>query len=394
MTEAQTGRYVATYTHDDRAWIVQFREPDIATFGRTLASAKRYARSALAVHLEVSDLAAAGVEVTDVVRLPASITDEITRLTDQRSKVETMRAEVAEGTRRAAADLRKLGLSTRDVGEILGISGARIAQIEREARALDTACSSSEPSQDSGRRDHRRGAAAPATRRRRASDRGACRPAASSTSTMTGRSRPLKRRIESHRIASSVATPGRGSRRGPASDRRRPPGRSRGPRCRSGAGARRPNPPASCHSGRRCPRAPRLRRRAVGGGVGAGPRGSASSVVGLDELGWAAASWSAALDSPSPANRRTTSWIGWALRQFASSGYSCRPEVRDRVVAVDRLGRVVEDVQDVLASASPGAHRAQRASDPRSPGPRRRRSRGTGRRPARWRHRARRGASR
>lgn len=133
MTEAQTGRYVATYTHDDRAWIVQFREPDIATFGRTLASAKRYARSALAVHLEVSDLAAAGVEVTDVVRLPTSITDEITRLTDQRSKVETMRAEVAEGTRRAAADLRKLGLSTRDVGEILGISGTRIAQIEREA---------------------------------------------------------------------------------------------------------------------------------------------------------------------------------------------------------------------------------------------------------------------
>jgi hypothetical protein len=133
MPEARTSRYVATYTHDDRAWIVQFREPDIATFGRTLASAKRYARSALAVRLEVSDLAAAGVEVTDVVRLPTSVTDEITRLTDQRSKVETMRAEVAEGTRRAAADLRKLGLSTRDVGEILGISGARVAQIERES---------------------------------------------------------------------------------------------------------------------------------------------------------------------------------------------------------------------------------------------------------------------
>jgi predicted RNase H-like HicB family nuclease len=133
MTESQTGRYVATYTHDDRAWIVQFREPDIATFGRTLASAKRYARSALAVHLEVADLAAAGVEVTDVVRLPTSITDEITRLTDKRSKVETMRAEVAVRTRRAAAELRKLGLSTRDVGEILGISGARVAQIERES---------------------------------------------------------------------------------------------------------------------------------------------------------------------------------------------------------------------------------------------------------------------
>jgi len=130
--EAPRG-YIATYSHDDRAWIVQFRDPDIATFGRTLASAKRYARSALAVHLEVDDLAAAGVEVIDDVRLPTSVTDEISRLLDQRSKVDTLRAEVAEATRRTTAELRRMGLSTRDVGEILGISGARVAQIEREA---------------------------------------------------------------------------------------------------------------------------------------------------------------------------------------------------------------------------------------------------------------------
>jgi DNA-directed RNA polymerase specialized sigma subunit len=85
------------------------------------------------VYLEVDDLAAAGIEVTDVVRLPADVTDEIVRLSDQRSKAEALRAEVAEGTRHAAAELRRLGLSTRDVGEILGISGARVAQIEREA---------------------------------------------------------------------------------------------------------------------------------------------------------------------------------------------------------------------------------------------------------------------
>jgi predicted RNase H-like HicB family nuclease len=133
MVDTAMTEYLATYTHDDRAWIVQFREPDVATFGRTLASAKRYARSALAVYLEVDDLAAARIEVTDVVRLPADVTDEIVRLSDQRSKAEALRAEVAEGTRHAAAELRRLGLSTRDVGEILGISGARVAQIEREA---------------------------------------------------------------------------------------------------------------------------------------------------------------------------------------------------------------------------------------------------------------------
>ncbi len=135
MTEATLRRFVATYTHDDRAWIVQFREPDIATFGRTLASAKRYARSVLAVHLEVEDLAVAGVEVIDDIRLPSDVTEEITRIIDQRSKVDAMRGKVAEATRRTAAELRRLGLSTRDVGEILGISGARVAQIDREAES-------------------------------------------------------------------------------------------------------------------------------------------------------------------------------------------------------------------------------------------------------------------
>lgn len=134
MTDREPRRYVATYTHDDRAWIVQFRGPDIATFGRTLASAKRYARSALAVHLEVDDLSAAGVEVVDDVRLPAEISSEVERLVEQRSTVEALRAEVAAATRRAAADLRELGLSTRDVAEILGISGARVAQIDRDSR--------------------------------------------------------------------------------------------------------------------------------------------------------------------------------------------------------------------------------------------------------------------
>ena len=133
MADKGLTRYRATYAHDERAWIVQFRDPDIATFGRTLASAKRYARSALAVYLEVGDLTAAGIEVIDEVRLPDEISTEVERLTSQRSKVDALRAEVAEATRRAAADLRRLGLSTRDVGEILGISGARVAQIDRES---------------------------------------------------------------------------------------------------------------------------------------------------------------------------------------------------------------------------------------------------------------------
>ncbi len=133
MTDSHRTQYVATYTHDERAWIVQFRDPDIATFGRTLTAAKRYARSALAVHLEVDDLIGAGIEVVDDVRIPPAISEEVGRLVEQRSKVEILRSELARATRQASADLRRLGFSTRDVGEILGISGARVAQIDREA---------------------------------------------------------------------------------------------------------------------------------------------------------------------------------------------------------------------------------------------------------------------
>lgn len=129
MTER---RYIAEYRWDERAWIVRFRDPEIATFGRTLAAAKRYARDALAVHLELDDLDAAGIVVVDEVRLPADVTDQIQSLVDRRAEADRLRAEVAVDTRQAAAALRARGYSTRDVGEILGISGSRVAQMDRD----------------------------------------------------------------------------------------------------------------------------------------------------------------------------------------------------------------------------------------------------------------------
>jgi predicted transcriptional regulator len=57
----------------------------------------------------------------------------VDRLIDQRSTVDALRSELARSTRAAAADLRRLGFSTRDVGEILGISGSRVAQMDRES---------------------------------------------------------------------------------------------------------------------------------------------------------------------------------------------------------------------------------------------------------------------
>src|SRR5215510_14933916 len=48
--------YRAHYSHDGRNWIVHFTDPDVSTYGRTLAQAKRYAREALAVWLDLSSV--------------------------------------------------------------------------------------------------------------------------------------------------------------------------------------------------------------------------------------------------------------------------------------------------------------------------------------------------
>jgi DNA-directed RNA polymerase specialized sigma subunit len=60
---------------------------------------------------------------------------EVDRLGAMRREAESLRRELVFETRRAAQRLRRSGLSVRDVGEILGISAARVAQLEREPSA-------------------------------------------------------------------------------------------------------------------------------------------------------------------------------------------------------------------------------------------------------------------
>ena len=128
-------RYTATYRFDGRGWICQFVDPDIATFGRTLASARAHARNLLAVYLEVGDLAASGIEIAEEIQLPPGIDIEIGALKRRRAEAERLREEVAIATREAAIRLRAAGLSTRDVGELIGVSGARVGQLENPHRA-------------------------------------------------------------------------------------------------------------------------------------------------------------------------------------------------------------------------------------------------------------------
>ena len=89
-------------------------------------------------YLEVDDLVAAEAEIVDQVELPGSPGVDVDQLTAERANLEALRHELTVCTRRAAHALRAAGLSTRDVGEILGISGARVVQLDREVAGAET----------------------------------------------------------------------------------------------------------------------------------------------------------------------------------------------------------------------------------------------------------------
>jgi hypothetical protein len=91
---------------------VQFTDPDVSTYGRTLAQAKRYAREALAVWLDLSsvdELDPCGARLVDVIELPAGMAEDVSRLRDQRVAAEQLRHEVAVRTADAARRLLAAG---------------------------------------------------------------------------------------------------------------------------------------------------------------------------------------------------------------------------------------------------------------------------------------------
>jgi hypothetical protein len=65
--------YTFDYRFDGEAWDVALRGTDFATWGKSLATAKRHARELLSAYLEIDDLKAAGIEVVDEVQSPEAV---------------------------------------------------------------------------------------------------------------------------------------------------------------------------------------------------------------------------------------------------------------------------------------------------------------------------------
>ena len=124
-------RYTVTYERDEGGWwIAELRGvAGVNSDGRTIASARRRVREALA--LAVGDAAAARAELVDDVRLPAKLLRSLKRASAARARADELYADAQKATVLLAKELtHQYGLSVRDAAAMLGVSHQRIQQLK------------------------------------------------------------------------------------------------------------------------------------------------------------------------------------------------------------------------------------------------------------------------
>ncbi len=121
--------YTAHYTREDGWWIVRILEArGVHSNGRTLQEARRRVREALS--LEIGETAFK-VEFQEKIDLPADARRELSRHRTARRRAEDQTQQAMVRAKEAARALAKAGLSVRDSGSLLGLTGARVSQILR-----------------------------------------------------------------------------------------------------------------------------------------------------------------------------------------------------------------------------------------------------------------------
>ncbi|MFN0061338.1 MAG: type II toxin-antitoxin system HicB family antitoxin [Myxococcaceae bacterium] len=127
-------RYRVSYERDETGmWVAQAQEePAAITQGRTIAEARRHIREALSLVLGKPVKAE---QLVDDVRLPAQERELVQRLWNYIRREVAARKDAKEARDKAVAALSgKLDLGDRDVGELLGLSFQRVAQIRTEKK--------------------------------------------------------------------------------------------------------------------------------------------------------------------------------------------------------------------------------------------------------------------
>jgi predicted RNase H-like HicB family nuclease len=95
--------------------------------GQTLPKARKRIRQAIALLLDVEDEHSFDIE--EQVQLPPTAMARIGRHRGARDGLRKQEAEASRAARAAARALTALGISRRDTGDLLGLTGARIQQV-------------------------------------------------------------------------------------------------------------------------------------------------------------------------------------------------------------------------------------------------------------------------
>lgn len=125
-------RYTAEFDREVGWWIVRIPEArGVHSNGRTLEEARRRVREALS--LSIGE-AAFTVDFSERINLPLNATRKLVRHRTAKRRAENQSRQSTTATRNAAMALTQVGLSVRDTGSLLGLTGARVSQIIRNSR--------------------------------------------------------------------------------------------------------------------------------------------------------------------------------------------------------------------------------------------------------------------
>jgi predicted RNase H-like HicB family nuclease len=123
--------YHANATRDDRFWLVHVPEVDRHTQARTVDEIELMARDLIAI---MTGADASSVELRVTIELPASVRTKLDRVERARETERAARADAAAELRAAAIELKRTGMSVRELGRVLGVSYQRAGQLTSEAR--------------------------------------------------------------------------------------------------------------------------------------------------------------------------------------------------------------------------------------------------------------------
>jgi hypothetical protein len=119
--------YTARATRDkDRFWLVHVVELDRYTQARTVAEIVPMARDLVAVLYGIDPT---DVSITVETVLPEAVQRRLAHAAELREQEAALRREAADDVRAAAAELKRAGLSLRDIGKLLGVSFQRAGQL-------------------------------------------------------------------------------------------------------------------------------------------------------------------------------------------------------------------------------------------------------------------------